>query len=185
MSELSDKFYSKKELVEIAKQKQIAEQYIEDFIAFVEKEIKEMTDDVDSHILDIGTAAINFAVEYFEKYEAEMRKGHSKEWSHQYACSIEDHQHSFNDAYKAIKKADPAKAKEELRIHCRAIGGDEWYTKHFIFLMENGEALSDPDKQAASYSAIYKEQIALKKTEVFAHEYADLMANKVSKIKGK
>lgn len=177
MSELSNKYYSKQDLLEIAKQKQIPEQYFEDFIAFVEKEKKEMTYDGDSHILDIGTAAINFAVEYFEKYEAEIRKGHSKEWSHQYACSIEDHQHSFNDAYKAIKKVDPAKAKEELRIHSRAIGGDEWYIKHFIFLMDNGEALSHPDKQAAIYSSIYKEQIALGKSKEFAHEYADLKAS--------
>ncbi|MBK9300652.1 MAG: hypothetical protein IPN14_08610 [Bacteroidetes bacterium] len=125
---------------------------------------------------EIGTAAINFAVEYFDKYEVEIQKGHSKEWSDLYAESIEGHPHAFNDAYIAIKEKNPEKAIEELKIHCMAIGGDELYTKHFIFLMESGGALSDPDKQAARYSAIYKEQIALDKSEVFAHEYADLMA---------
>lgn len=174
MSEISDKYYSKNDLVVIAKEKKIPEKYFEDFIAFVEKYIKKMTDDAELGEEEIGTAAINFAVKYFDKFEVEIQKGHSKEWSHKYAESIEEHPHAFNDAYEVIKESNPAKAKEELKIHCRAMGGDELYINHFIYLMENGEALSYPDKQAKSYSAIYKEQIALGKPKVFAHKYAAL-----------
>lgn len=176
MSELSDKYYSKKELFEIAMEKQIPEKYFEDFVAFVENDIKQMVDDAELDEDEIGIAAIDFAVEYFEKYDIEIQKGHSKEWSHVYAVSGERHPHAFNDAYTAIKEIDPANAKEELILHCRNMGGDDLFTNHFIYLMENGEAFSDPDKQAEEYSAVYKEQIKLGKSEIFAHEYADLIA---------
>jgi len=177
MSELSDKYYSKKELLEIAKEKQIPEKYFEDFVAFVEKDIYQMTDEADHDEEEIRTIAINLALKYFDKYEVEIQKGHSKEWAQNYAESIEGHLHAFNDAYEFIKESNPAKAKEELKIHCRAMGGDYLYTNYFIYLMENGEAISNPDRQAARYSAIYKEQIASGKSEVFAHEYADLKAS--------
>jgi len=176
MSELIRKYYSEEELKVIANEKQIAEKYFEDFIAFVEKDIKQMTDEAELDEDEIGVAAIDFAVEFIKKYEVEIQKGHSEEWSKIYAESIEEHPHAFYEAYNSVKKGDPEKAKQELKIHCRAEGGDDLYTSHFISLMENGEGFSDPDKQAANYSAIYKEQIALGKSELFAHEYADLMA---------
>ena len=177
MSELSDKYYNKKELLEIAKQKQIPEKYFEEFVAFVEKDIKQMTDDAELDEEEIGIAAIDFAVEYFDRYGAQLQKGHSEEWSKIYAQSIEEHSHAFNDAYQSVKENDPSKAKEELKIHCRSMGGDDLYASHFIFLVENGETFSDPDKQAAIYSSIYKEQIALGKSQVFAHEYGHLKAS--------
>ena len=114
--------------------------------------------------------------DYFHKYNTELQKGHSEEWAKIYAESIEDHSHAFNDSYLFIKKGDPAKALKELKIHCKAMGGDEFYTKHFITLMEKGEALSDPDKQAALYSRIYKEEVEKGKSELFADTYSDLVA---------
>ena len=177
MSELSDKYYSKKELKEIATEKHIPEKYFTEFIVFVEKYIKQMMDDEELGEDEISIAAIDLTVEYFCAYESEIQKGHSKEWSNKYAEYNGEHLYAFNNAYEAVKKIDSKKAKEELEIHCRAVGGDSLYTNYFIYLMENGDALADPDKQAAIYSAIFKQQIALGKSEVFAHEYSGLMAD--------
>lgn len=54
MSELSDKYYSKNELLENAQQKQIPEKYFQDFIAFIEKDIQQMSDDVELNEDEIG-----------------------------------------------------------------------------------------------------------------------------------
>ncbi len=109
-----------------------------------------------------------------EKYDNEMSKGHSEQWSKLYANNIEKHQHAFNQTYKTIYETSPEQAFKELEIHCKAMGADELYTKHFISLMAL-DPLSNPDKQAAIYSKTYKEQIEKGKSEIFAHHYSDLM----------
>ncbi|MFN9115398.1 MAG: hypothetical protein ACK5XN_35530 [Bacteroidota bacterium] len=175
LQSIQDKF-SREELELIVRRHQISAAYLDDFLFFLEYELKQESDE-EYNVEKSKSEAVKLAIEDFRLFEAQIEKGHGKQWAQLYAISIEEHPHSFNRAYREIKEIDAIKSKEELIIHCNAMGGDEYYTKHFIFLMENGAALSDPDKQAARYSAIYKEQIALGKSEVFAHEYADTMAS--------
>lgn len=176
MASLSDKYYSKDELLRIAAERGIKKVYFDELIPFVEKDIQEMTNDGDLPENELGTIALNFAVEYFTIYDKEVQKGHSSEWAKLYAESIEEHPHAFNDTYKAIRSINPEKALEELKVHCRCMGGDELYTKHFINLMEEGEGLSNPDKKASLYSKIYKDEIQKGNSPLFSHEYADNMA---------
>lgn len=176
MASLSDNYYSKDELLQIAAERGIKKVYFDELIPFVEKDIQEMTNDGDLPENELGTIALNFAVEYFTIYDKEIQKGHSSEWAKLYAESIEDHPHAFNDTYKAIRSINPEKALEELKVHCRCMEGDELYTKYFIYLMEEGEGPRSPDRKALLYSDIYKEKIQEGNSPTFSHEYADNMA---------
>ena len=176
MSELSDKYYTCEQIKEIAIQKHIPEEYHEDFCKKFEKEVEILTNEDGFTKSEIGEAALNFSRVYIEKLQGEIQKGHSREWSELYAENMEMHMHAFCDTYLTIKEIDPALALRELKIHCKSLEVDDLYEKYFIYLMDHGEGCNKPDIQASNYSKIYKEQITLGKSSVFAHEYAALMA---------
>ena len=178
MSELSDKYYSKEELLIIAKEKNIPEKYFKDFILFIEDDINQMTNDGELRENEIGQSAIHFAIDYFNKFYKEIRKGHNEVWANLFSKCIEEGSRAIDETYQSLKKIDPAKALKELEIHCKAVGGDDLYIKHFVYLIEVGvdNSAPSPDEQAATYSKLFKEQIKQGKSEIFAHNYADLMA---------
>jgi hypothetical protein len=178
MSQLSDRYYSSGQLKEIAIKNNIPEKYYEDFIRQFEMYVEILTNEGQLGDSELGEGGVRLSIRYIKRLDQEIQKGHGKKWADLYADSDEEHLHAFNDTYVAIKKYDPDLALEELKIHCKFLNGDELYEKRFIYLMEN-EVVSDPDKQAATYSKIYKEQVALGKSLLFAHNYADWMANDV------
>lgn len=178
MSDLSDKYYSREELIQIALVNDIPEAFHNEFIVYVEKDIQEMTDEKIESESNIKRSATILAIDFFRKYLEELKKGHSEEWARMYANNGEDHENAFEQTYSSIKETNPEKAIEELKIHCKAVGGDDLYTEHFIYIMNNGMALKEtgPDEQASVYSKIYKEQIEIGRSKIFSHYYADLMA---------
>ncbi len=182
MSDLSDEYYSSEQLVEIACKNNIAEEYHKEFISRFESEIKLMDEDVKTGIGDfenMGESAISASLDYINKFTSELKKGHSLKWARLYADSMEEHPHAFNDAYIAIKELNKVQALAELKIHCKHIKADPLYEKHFCFLMEQGEgaALPGPDELAAIYSKACNEKLALGKSAIFSHHYADNFAS--------
>jgi hypothetical protein len=172
MAKLIDKYFTKEEQINLSKEHYIPEIYYNDLISFIEKDIQTLIDLGNSDINEIRQATISEASDYFKKFDNEIQKGHSIEWSSFYAESIED---PFTETYKHIKKINPELARKELEIHCKAMKRDDLYTKIFIYLMDNGFAFDNPDKMAETYSKIYKEQILAGKSEIFANKYADLI----------
>jgi len=176
MSILSDKFYSAEELKLIALQNNISEEYHIDFIKKFESEVEIMNEqEFDKE--SIKTYGLKVSIAYGLKLESELKKGHSRAWAESYANSFEEHQHAFNDAYDVVKALDLDLAIEELRIHCKSIKADALYFERFCFLMENNATgQPGPDDQAGTYSKVFKEQISLGKSKIFAHHYSDLTA---------
>ena len=131
-------------------------------------------DDFDDKDETIGGIALQYSSEYIDKFMIQINEGHSEEWAHIVARSMEDNSYVVvADAYHSM----PSElAKQELRIHCKSLGGDEFFEKHYLYLFEIGESLNNPQKIAFEYSKIYKQQISTGKSEVFAHQYADLMS---------
>ena len=130
-------------------------------------------DDFEDEDDTIGGTALQFASEYLDRFMAQLNGGHGEEWAHLVAKPIEDNNTIIADAYYSMS---PELAKQELRLHCKSLGGDEFFEKYYLFLFEIGEGLNNPQKIALEYSKIYKQQIAKGKSEVFAHQYADLMS---------
>ena len=89
MSALSDKYYSKEELLQIAVENDIPEVFHSEFIAFVEKDIREMTDEKIETEAGIKKHATTLAVSYFGRYLGELRKGHGERWARIYADQSE------------------------------------------------------------------------------------------------
>jgi hypothetical protein len=176
MSQLSDKYYRPQQLKEIAVQNEIPERYHEDFVRRFEAEVEVMTKEAELGETEIGDAGIDFAVKYFKNYDQQVRAGHGAKWSEFYAEARDEHPASFNYAFAELKKINQGLANSELKIYCRFAGKDALFEKHFILLMEHSEGLSESEKQSSIYTKTVMEQIASGKSEVFAHQYADYIA---------
>ncbi len=176
---LSNKYYSREDIIEIAKQANVPERFFEEYIVYVEDELKYFKEsgDFDETLQDLGEFAIINANIFFKKICTAIQNGHTEEWSRLYASSYEEHAHAFYNAYQTIFKSNQQKAVEELLVYAKSVGGDKFYAKHLIYLMSTGEGVDDPDRKAETYSKIYKEQINLGKTEIFAHHYANQIAS--------
>lgn len=174
----NNQYYTKEQLQTIAETNNIPGHLLADFIDRVAEEISEMSSEGELEPEEIKTLSIKFAVEDILMIETLLQNGHSRAWADLYTDSYEEHQHAFNDAYLAMKKANPEQALEELKIFCRSAGYDEYAQKHFIYLMQEakGAAQPTPQEQAIIYSSIFKEQLIHGRSDIFAHQYAHLKA---------
>ncbi len=127
---LRDKYYSREELFEIAKQAKISERFFEEYILYVEDKLKYFMEsgDFDASSPDLGEDAVISANYFFNNVELALQNGHSEEWARLYVSSYEEHIHAFNNTYQAIFKINPQNAVEELRVYAKSVGGDEFYT---------------------------------------------------------
>ncbi|MEZ5003928.1 MAG: hypothetical protein R2730_12945 [Chitinophagales bacterium] len=179
MENKNSKYLDKNQLLVIAKENHIPDVYFDEVYDYYLKEIVEV--EKEDGIDDKAESALFSTLDYFKKFDSQIIKGHSLEWAKLYASNIDEDEEAklFNDAFLALSKVDHNKAIYELEKHCKLIGADELYTKHFIFLMIELEGSKNPSphQQATSYSKIYNEQIALGRSNIFAHQYADLLAS--------
>ena len=176
------KSHTKDELVDLYAQMKYPMEYFIKFESNYQKCYSELfsdmkdfeDDDFNDKDETIGGIALQFATRYVNKFMAQLDKGHSEEWAHLVAESIEDNNSLIiANAYNSM---NPELAKQELRLYCKSLGGDEFFEKHYLFLFEIGESWNNPLETAMEYSRIYKQQIAKGKSETFAHHYADLMS---------
>jgi hypothetical protein len=172
------------ELIEIFKQKGIVEKYYPIFIErynnwFLEliHQYRNYKDESFEENESVQSGALYLTNSYIEVFLAEIAKGHGERWSHYAADSCEDDKINVFEAYNKLSKENLELAKEELLIHCKLIDTDELFVKHYMYLFEIGEGMSNPTEEAKTYSRVYKNQISKGKSEIFAHEYAYWIAD--------
>ena len=174
--------HNEQELTKIARTQNIHTKYHALFITKYANYFKDVITDFNDYPEEdleedgLRERALYISLEYMPVFIAEIEKGHSNTWADLIADSVESKDVAFQNAYTTIKKDDIKQAYKELIVHCKAVGGDALYQKQFIYLMENGGGYDKPNQSAAIYSEAYKKQISLGRSEVFAHEYADLMS---------
>lgn len=121
-------------------------------------------------------ASIRIYKEFMEYYVHEKEKGQSDTWAETYArnrlLSIEEYI-SYLEAYKAVE--DKEEKEKELNIHVESVSEDPLFRKRYKYLFT--ELMDDPKKYAESYCNDYRRMIALGKSEIFAHAYADYHDN--------
>jgi hypothetical protein len=127
---------------------------------------------------------IESANDYIVFFAAKIVEGYSRGWARgwaQHAWIGESENRWLRNAYFEARRENKDQVIEDLKLFCKIQNADEFFTRHFIYLMGEGEGNATPNAevQAESYSRIFKEQIAKGKTEVFSHMYADLMAGEV------
>lgn len=148
--------------------------YFDKFKEVVERSYSEQqrdypNDDEDESNADVS---IRFSIEFMKYYVPEKEKGHCDTWADAYArnrcCRIEEYI-SYSEAYKAVKeKENPEK---ELDIHVASMSTDPLFKKRYKYLFTkiNG----DPKEATENYCKDYRRIIALGKSEIYAHAYAD------------
>ena len=179
--------HTKDELVDLYSKMKYPMEYFVKFESNYQKhylmnysDMKDYEDDDFEDDESIGGVALQYASEYMNKFMAQLNSGHSEEWAHLVAESYEDDDELIvENAYSSMFLKLAELAKQDLRLHCKSLGGDEFFEKHYLFLFETGEGWNNPREVAAEYSRIYKQQITDGKSEIYAHEYANLKSKNV------
>lgn len=147
--------------------------YFNKFKEVVERSYSEFqrdcpNDDEDESNADVS---IRFSKEFMEYYVLEKEKGHSDTWTETYAksrcCRIEEYE-SYREAYYAIEKKE--EKEKDLDIHVASMSTDPLFRKRYKYLFPEAD---DPKEAAENYCNDYRKMIALGKSEIYAHAFAD------------
>lgn len=155
----------------------VKEKYFDRFKKEVERCYVELQrdcpeDDDDPEEESNADASIRISKEFMEYYVSEKEKGHCDKWSEAYAKSSllgTEEYRSYREAYDAIE--DDEEKEKELDIHVASMSDDPLFRKRYKYLFT--EILGDPKEYAESYCNDYRRMIALGKSDVYAHAYAD------------
>ncbi len=155
----------------------VKEKYFDRFKKEVERCYVELQrdcpeDDDDPEEESNADASIRISKEFMEYYVSEKEKGHCDKWSEAYAKSSlpgAEEYRSYREAYDAIE--DDEEKEKELDIHVASMSDDSLFRKRYKFLFS--EILGDPKEYAESYCKDYRRMIALGKSDIYAHAYAD------------
>ena len=183
MTEDKKTAHTESELLAIFEENKFDKKYFSYFEAYYQLCFGELYDDMkDESDEDFGSeslqaSALSFSIEYMNSFTESIRRGHCEEWAAIIAKYIDEKEYvAFDYAYSGIYEKDPQQAKEELLIHCKHLNADEHYIRYFLYMFDQKMGYENPLEKAKKYSEFYGKMIALGKSAVFAHEYADLMA---------
>lgn len=121
-------------------------------------------------------SSLNLTLDFVDKFLEQITEGHGEDWSRLFANSLEEGEMRIQDTYHELKKKDKKLARKEIEIIAEKLSDSPLAKKYYLYLFEIGEGGLDSHKKAKTYSSIYKKQIEIGKSKVFAHEYADLIA---------
>jgi len=184
MESLKKKRHTNAELIDIFSKKNIPDKFHSRFIAQYDRifnefyeEAKDWLDEDYEENESVQGDALYVTFKFIEPFLQQIEIGHNEEWAEIMTKYRNDDEHlAFHYAYTEVYEKDPAKAKEDLLIHCKYLNGDEHFARYLLYLFQIGEGYEEPLVKAKKYSDVYNKQIKLGKSAVFAHEYADLMA---------
>jgi hypothetical protein len=179
-----EKGYTDSELISILNDNMIEAEHHPVLIKFYRNCFDELLSDMGQSIKDgsvdynsVSSDSLSQTTEFAKNYIELISKGHGVDWAYQVAYSLEEFEYATYSAYWNIRFTDPETANKELLIHCKSLGGDSLFEKHYLFLFDVQEEPSKIKQKATEYSKIYKEQRLLGKSEIYAHHYADLIAD--------
>lgn len=175
--------HTEEELKLIFNQENIDEKYFTKFLdnykrAFDElfEDYKDWKDDEFEADDSVQNSALSFALMRIKNYAKQIAKGHGEEWAQIIVNNSEEGEREIFFAYQDLIKINSELAKEELLIYCKSLGEDKYFEKHYIYLFEIVDEIDGRIEKAKEYSKLFKEQIAKGKSEVYAHEYSDLIS---------
>lgn len=172
------------EIINIFRQAEIDDRYLPKFLEYYRTTFDELYEDHkdwDTNAKErdefVKAGALTITQDYISRFLKAISQGHCEEWAHAVSDTSEEEERALYNAYSIIWVVDPEMAKRELLIHIKTLNEDSHFEKHYVLLFEN---LADPDNRvevARRYSQLFKEEIENGKSELYAHKYADLMAD--------
>jgi hypothetical protein len=176
--------HTESELMAIYEENKFDKRYFSNFVAYYQLCFDELYSDMKDYEDDdfepgdsIQASALSISIDYMHSFIEMINKGHGQTWAHQMAHSCEEVERAAFYTYFDIRAENPEQAEKEMLIYCKNINGDELFQKYFFYLLRE---LENPDyivEKATTYSNTYKEQIKKGKSEIYAHEYANLYAD--------
>jgi len=175
--------HTQDELFDIFKEKQIEEKYFSKFLDYykvcygeLDESYKDYEDD-DFNGGSVQESALFVTNLFIDGYLELMAKGHSDEWAYPLAHDGEFGERDIFHAYSNLHKINPQLAKKELLIHANSISTDPNFLKHYIYLFEVVDDVEGRIASAKNYAKIYKEELKKGKSEIYARQFAFLMAD--------
>lgn len=176
--------HSEEELKEIFQLYQIEDKFFSKYIDFYNVCFKELLEhhkyykdedwDEDE---TVQANALWSANDFIKDYSKHIKNGHGEEWSHILALSNEEGQIGIFHAYTDLRKINLNLAKEEVLIYAKSQSIDKDFLKHYLHLVEEVSEPGNRIETAKKYAEVYKKELAKGKSEVFANEYASLIAS--------
>lgn len=184
MHEKIENRHSEAELLSIFKDKKINNKYHQEFVDYYNSCFSELFEDYkdfeDEDFEDeesLKEISLRLTFVYVDKFLQQLEKGHGEDWSRFFANSeVEDDEMRIYDTYCELGKKDKEAARKEIKNLSERLSDDEIFKKYYLNLFEEGDGGCRPRKIAEKYSSVYKKQTDLGKSEIFAHEYANLIA---------
>jgi hypothetical protein len=172
--------HTEEELIVIFNQENIDKKYLSIFLSNYKICFDELYEDWKDEDFEAGdsvqASALLFAKMRVKTYTEQLAKGHGEEWAHIIANTQAEGEIAIYLAYQDLMITNSELAKKELLIYCKSLGGDKYFEKHYIYLFEIVDEINGRIDKAKEYSKLFKEQIAKGKSEVYAHEYSDLIS---------
>ena len=178
MSELTDPFYNRKQLIDIAIENQMDEKYHYRFIEMIGHCMQELYDDNDSDESDRGVIAVRQTLAEMRFIILELEKGHSESWAIIYSLSFAKDSEKVLDTFYELRRDYPNSAREQLSLHVKSLGKDDLYNKHLIFIINEGsyKSYSGLLEEAQIFSKTFKQQKDIGKSDLFVEKYSELIA---------
>lgn len=175
--------HTEEELKDFFSNENLNDKYFQKFLSFYKlcfnelyQEYKDWEDNEFEEEDSIQVMALTVALERIKKMSKEIEKGHGEKWAEIISFSSEEGEPLISHTYMELMKIDAQLAKNEIQILAKSFLEDEYFEKHYLFLFEVVADIKGRIETAKEYSKIYKEQIKDGKSDVFSHEYADLMS---------
>jgi hypothetical protein len=175
--------HTETELINIFRDKGVNKDFYSRFYKYYNHSFDELFSDMKNFEDDdfeegdsIQASALWCTDRYVDKFQQLIDSGHGEEWAHLLADTAENGEKAIFLAYSELSDIDKELANKELETHCKSLGGDEYFEKYYIFLFDEVAPVKGRIDTAKKYSAIYKHQLSIGKSEVYSHEYADLIA---------
>lgn len=187
MTELIEKYIDNDAIIDVGLKNKYDNAGFGEFIRFINEELISHENnsqlEADETEEEYVSRLLEFAEDYMKFFFSERGEGHGLEWSRRYAYFMlrEDAASAAIAAYQEVKKSDPVRAIEEVRIFAGMHNGDDHFIRQFALLADEDQEHYHTliVERAAAYSRIYKEQMALGNSVVFSHKYAECLARGV------
>lgn len=172
--------HTEEELIVIFNQENIDKKHLSLFLSYYKICFDELYEDWKDEDFEAGdsvqASALFVAKIRIKTFAEQIAKGHGEEWAQIIVNNSEEGERAIYFAYQDLMITNSELAKKELLIYCKSLGGDKYFEKHYLYLFEIVDEIEGRIEKAKEYSKLFKEQIANGKSEVYAHEYSDLIS---------
>ncbi len=177
MTTIIEKYYSKEDIEQVAKQNKYNSEYYNEFIWFLNLTLTELEQDNAIDEEEDIAELLKIPIEYTNLYAQKRNEGFSIPWSKMYAeKKIDfDTRNLLMWCYEATEEIDKEQAHNDLMTYCKLTGRSQFFVDNLLLRMKNGERFGEEsiEKVVEEFEVIYDEQRAKGKSELYAYQYAD------------